>query len=492
MTHNDFVNSLKARGQEWKIPLLVGIYSSTNEPIAIVCSGCGAEYTARPTNIYRNKNNWCKSCNQKAISQLYADKARNKGLELLKSVAVSQGVVFSGEYTKETSPMSFYCEKHQHRWTSTAKVFRQSSHCCPISARNNSNRGLEKSQEELVAELDAIYGENRYDFSRLDYTHHRKLVVVTCNKCHYTFNKTPESLRKGYACPRCALSETKPEREVIDYLHSIGFNDLVLKSRSFIPPLEIDIFIPSVKIGIEINGLYYHSELKIQDKNYHHRKYIACKEAGIRLIQVWEDEWRDRKTTVCNLLANALGVNNNKRVFARKCNITEVLRAEAQTFLETNHIQGFSSGQTYCGLRYQDELVAVAVFGTNKSLRADTNTHELIRYASSRLVVGGMGKLVNWYYHKYNKPITTYSDNTKFTGDSYRKIGFKAVKEVKPEYQTVWDSCSIRKSKSCTAKSKLAKIIPNMDWNKTEHEICLENKIYRVYDAGKVKWVYKD
>jgi len=489
MDHEEFLQELKNRNQEWKIPLLLGKYSGTNVAIAIKCSGCGNEYSARPTNIYRNENNQCKSCTRAAVSKAYADKSRERGRLLLVTAAKEREVQFSGDYVKETSTMQFYCQKHNHYWTTSAKTFRQSSHCCPIAARSSSDRGLEKSQDALVLELDQIYGVGRYDFSRIDYTHHRKPVSVKCNDCGYEFTKTPESLRKGHACPRCALSETKPEREVIDYLQSIGDFELLLKSRKLIPPLEIDIYIPERKVGIEINGLYYHSELKIRDSNYHHQKYKMCKSAGIRLIQVWEDEWRDRQPVVQSLLARALGLPTN-RIFARKCQVTSVSRAEAAEFLNSYHIQGFSSGQTYCGLRYQDRLVSVAVFGTNKSLRADTSTHELIRYASVGAVVGGMGKLVKYYYNIFQKPIVTYSDNTKFTGNSYQKIGFNAVKEVKPEYQTVWDSCTIRKSKSCTAKSKLAKIIPDMDWNKTEHEICLENKIYRVYDAGKIKWVY--
>ena len=27
--------------------------------------------------------------------------------------------------------------------------------------------------------------------------------------------------------------------------------------------------------------------------------------------------------------------------------------------------------------------------------------------------------------------------------------------------------------------------------NKSEHEICLENNIFRIYDSGKIKWIYK-
>ena len=47
---------------------------------------------------------------------------------------------------------------------------------------------------------------------------------------------------------------------------------ILVNSRDIINPYEIDIYLPELKLGIEFNGLYWHSE-KFKSKNYHFNKW---------------------------------------------------------------------------------------------------------------------------------------------------------------------------------------------------------------------------
>lgn len=62
---------------------------------------------------------------------------------------------------------------------------------------------------------------------------------------------------------------------------------------------EIDIFIPEKNIGIEYNSIYYHKTLpnedSSKDKKYHLNKFKSCKENGIRLISIFEQDYRGEK-----------------------------------------------------------------------------------------------------------------------------------------------------------------------------------------------------
>lgn len=67
------------------------------------------------------------------------------------------------------------------------------------------------------------------------------------------------------------------------------------QTRSF--KLEIDIFIPELSLGIEVNGEQYHNREKyLNDREYgttysdemYKEKY--CKSVGIELVQVWSSE----------------------------------------------------------------------------------------------------------------------------------------------------------------------------------------------------------
>ena len=53
---------------------------------------------------------------------------------------------------------------------------------------------------------------------------------------------------------------------------------------------ELDFFIPTAKLAIEINGLYWHSEEK-KGSSIHREKWKECDRLGITLYTIFEDEW---------------------------------------------------------------------------------------------------------------------------------------------------------------------------------------------------------
>ena len=52
--------------------------------------------------------------------------------------------------------------------------------------------------------------------------------------------------------------------------------------------LEMDIYIPSLKLAIEVNGSYWHS-LEVKSMKYHINKSLLLSDHGIRCIFVWDD-----------------------------------------------------------------------------------------------------------------------------------------------------------------------------------------------------------
>jgi hypothetical protein len=98
-------------------------------------------------------------------------------------------------------------------------------------------------------------------------------------------------------------------------------NILYIKnSRSIIPPLELDIYLPKLNLAIEYNGIYYHSYHSDQNKNrspkqgdlefckYRHQiKSITCYNKGIRLLHIYED-----LKTIDQLIINFIDNDYNK------------------------------------------------------------------------------------------------------------------------------------------------------------------------------------
>ena len=116
-------------------------------------------------------------------------------------------------------------------------------------------------------------------------------------------------------------SVSSSEIEIKSYLEQWGIKNIISSDRSIIPPLELDIYLPDKKLAIEFNGLYWHSEIAgRKNKNYHLNKLNLCADKGIELIQIFEDEWIQKKNIVLALLKSKLGIITNK-YHARKLKI---------------------------------------------------------------------------------------------------------------------------------------------------------------------------
>jgi hypothetical protein len=253
-----------------------------------------------------------------------------------------------------------------------------------------------------------------------EYTGVYNLHPFKCKKCG---NEFMSSLENG-KLPRCyncyPLMRSHGENEVYDYVQSLLVNIEVIQSdRLQIKPLELDIYIPSMNIAIEYCGLYWHS-IPQKDKNYHINKHNLCKEKGIRLITIFEDEWIYKQDIVKQRLSHILQCSN--KIYARKCTIVEVDVEQEKLFLNTNHIQGYVSSQYCYGLMYEDKLVAIMSFGKRYKY------FELLRFCSSISVVGGASKLFKHFLRQTNETeIVSYCDNRWGTGELYNKLGFTYV-----------------------------------------------------------------
>ena len=292
-------------------------------------------------------------------------------------------------------------------------------------------------------------------------------------------------------CRRCTgWGSSYAEREVFDYVCSILPVGTIVKDndRTVLCPKELDIYIPDKNIAIEFNGLYWHSEEAGKTRNYHKEKWEQCRDKGIQLIAIWEDDWRDKKDIVKSMLAHKLGVDNSSRVFARKTVIKPVDSATARKFCDSYHIQGACGGTYYLGLYTKDsnELVAVSVWRKNK------NDMYLDRYCTSSTVVGGFSKLLKHAKALFTQDgfdrIVTFADREVSDGNLYESTGFVTDSYLKPDYRYVRDDKRYHKF---GFRLKRFKNDPELFYQEglTEYELAQANELVRVWDYGKIKYI---
>lgn len=253
---------------------------------------------------------------------------------------------------------------------------------------------------------------------------------------------------------------------------------------------EIDIINHEMKIGIEYNGLYFHSD-KFKDKKYHISKMKEMENLNYRLIYIWEDWWVRKKEIVKSMLTSILQKNTEK-IYARNCEIREISDEESKIFLKKNHIQGGCVSKIRIGLFHNNELVSVMTFGKLRRVLgnvAKDNYWELLRFSSTinTQVVGGASKLFTFFIRQYNPlSVISYANRDWSVGNLYQKLGFQFLGMTEPGY--FYAKGKLRFSRSKFTKDKLVKL--GADKSKTESVIMDEMNYMKVWDTGNLKYIW--
>ena len=310
-----------------------------------------------------------------------------------------------------------------------------------------------------------------------------------CVKCGNEFEqkiRTTGHIKNLVCLPRCLVCYpflsgfSNLEKEVCDFIKGY-FLDTIENSRGYISPLELDIVIPSKKVAIEFDGLIWHSDKFQNDSSYHLNKTKLCNDKGIRLIHIFEDEWVNNQEIVKSRLKAILGIEH-KKTFARKCEIREITSKEKNEFLNKYHLQGEDKSKVKIGLFFENELVSVMTFGKP---RFNKNYEwELIRFASSKQIIGGASKLLKYFERNY-KPLSiiTYADKRWSQGNLYFNLGFTHKGDSSPNYW--WTKSSVKLSRYECQKHKLKNILgDNFDEKLSENENMSLNGYYKIYDCG--------
>ncbi len=271
------------------------------------------------------------------------------------------------------------------------------------------------------------------------------------------------------------------EGSILNYLKSIYSGEIIVNSRSIIPPLELDIFIPEFNFAIEINGDYWHSD---EFKKTHFTKYNMCKEKDIYLLQIFEHQIYDLRVfdILKSLMSLKLG-KTEKRIFARKTEVRDVSPTDATIFLNDNHIDGACGSSIRKGLYLGGELLSLMSFGSS---RFSKDEYELLRFCNKKntIVVGGASKLFSLMNHR---EIISFSDNSYSNGSLYKTLGFKYAHETQGYFYISKSGTKIKRFKVQKYKLKTNEFY---DESLTETEIMKLSGHFKIFDAKQTKWKY--
>jgi hypothetical protein len=284
----------------------------------------------------------------------------------------------------------------------------------------------------------------------------------------------------------------KTQREITSWINSLGFefnpDVLILEGK------ELDLYDPKQKLALEFCGLYWHNENSPapRTRSYHHDKWRRCRDKGVRLLTIFDDEWRDRNEVCKSLILSKLGIFE-RRLQGRKCEVREISKVEMKSFCELHHLQGANKLSESCfGLFHGDELVGVADMGRHHRKK---NSKEAVLtrlcFRPGVQVIGGANKLfkacTEWCRLNGVERILSWSDNRYSDGSVYERLSFKRAAELPPDYCYV-DMKNPKRRLSKQSQSKRQSKCPD---HLTELQWANERGLSRIWDCGKVRWEYK-
>lgn len=318
------------------------------------------------------------------------------------------------------------------------------------------------------------------------------------------------------SCPRCSNTGiSKEETSLNDWVDTLGIENGKFRFKKDCEGKgkgkEIDIFFPSLNMGIEYCGLFHHGVFgrkRIENskiKNYaakgkiyeptaydnprltHKIKLNKSNEHGIRLITIFGHEWKNDQEKVKSILIAKLG-KNNRKIYARNTELREITASEANSFLDLYHLQGGSRFIITFGLFYDNELVSV--IGGNVHHR---NNREFVLnrlcFKSNVTIVGGASKLnkalENWAKNNGYNEILSWSDNRWSEGSVYKALGYTLKSELPPDYFYFDNKGNTFSKQSCQKKH----LIKKGATGNTEWEMAQSLGYDRIYDCGKKAWI---
>jgi len=473
-TLSDFINEANIV-HSYKYNYDKTIYNGMRKKVIVICKEHG-EFNTIPANHISNKSG-CPKC---------AVIARNNNLKTGFDDFVKQANTihdnkyqyvdiggYSNSINHKKTIVKVICDKHgefiQSRYAHLAG--KGCSKCAAESAYKFDN---------FVLKANEIYG-GKYSYIKESYTGCEHTVDVICPE-HGVFTVCPKSHIVGAKCKKCKMNLF--EKSVYDFLLTIADDEIKLYDRSLVK--EIDFLAGNV--GIECHGDYWHSycEKETLDQiNMCSYKHDLCHNNNIRLLQIFEHEWNDKRDIVKSILSSCFRKAN--RIYARKCYIITPSVTQVVSFLNNNHIQGYRSAPYSFGLSYDGELVALLTISKHNKYQ-----YEMMRYCNrlNTVVVGGLSKLMDYFVDKYKpKSMISYANRRYFNGNSYEKVGFVLDGITSPNYMYFKKQKVYSRHKF--QKHKLPNVLDVFDQNETESVNMFNNGYRRIWDAGNFRYIKK-
>lgn len=318
---SNFPNIAKEWNKELNISLLpVDVVATSTRKVWWICSVCGHSWQTQ----VRNRTLGGTGCPICAIEKI---KNARQQTFLQKKGCIKDSLLIkewhphkNGNFTpKDFTPFSnkyawWICHKCGYEWRAKISNRNLLKRGCPLC----SNQVVISGKNDLATTHPALAKEWNFqkngNLKPSNVSHGMsKKVWWICPKGH-EYQATINHRSNGTGCPVCneGRQTSFAEQAVFFYLKKI-YPDAINRYKDiFTNGMELDIYIPQLKLGIEYDGVYYH---KSEKNRRELRKYHICQEHGIKLVRLREGEKEENIVKNCSydLLLHVPNLDKSKK-----------------------------------------------------------------------------------------------------------------------------------------------------------------------------------
>nr|WP_302945500.1 zinc-ribbon domain-containing protein [uncultured Prevotella sp.] len=272
----------------------------SNKKVWWKCCVCGNEWEATPNSRNGKKGHGCPKCGKIKSSKHRLEKyvakvgsLASKYPYLLQEWDYDKNLLNPKAIPPQMGRKVWWkCKKCGHSWEAVIQSRTKAGNGCPECGKKKAIETQEKNKLKKSGSLAQMYPEllKEWDFVLNDISpdkiscHYSKKVHWICFKGHEFECAPNRRVKLGRGCPICAKESgtSFPEQALYYYINTI----IPCENRYLHKGIEIDVFIPSLRVGIEYDGAHYHSSNKALIKETKKNNLLAAD--GIRLIRVKE------------------------------------------------------------------------------------------------------------------------------------------------------------------------------------------------------------
>lgn len=460
-------------------------YINSSTKVCIVCPKHG-EFWQTPNNHLYGFG--CKKCGveQRTIKRALTTESFIKKANEVHSNKYQYDKVV---YSTSKEDVCIICPIHGEFWQRASAHL--SGQGCPICAVEDTVNRCKHTKEIFVQRAIKVHN-SKYNYSKVNYVNNRTKICITCSK-HGDFWQTPDNHLNGHGCPKCGATLSHGEETILKLLSKLQPQQ---RNRTILNGKEIDIYIPSLKLGVEYNGLYWHSEANGKNKNYHINKLNNCKKQGVNLIQIFEDEWINHRVPCEQILINTCHLNTIFDICTDKYKMYDIKDTQkVNNFLNTYSLYGEATFNKCVGMIYDNHIVGVITlkkrhkedkwilnrFATINNVNRELIFHNLFEYFITTNSINEIKIIVNkrWEPNQFN--------------NIYIKCGFKLTKETKPICS--YFNCSISNCKRFS-KNSVKKLLKfkygkhSIITSKSKH--IKELGFHKIWDCGLAIYTFRN